>query len=62
MNSRDRQSLRISAAARIFVLIALGVPLLFPRNRMVVEDQPLQALMAIGFIWAIACQVEPQSA
>src|SRR4051794_9894073 len=49
MRVRERQHVRLSAAARAFVLIALLGPVLWT------QDTPgLVALMAIGAVWALA--------
>ncbi len=49
MRLRERQHVRLSAAARAFVLVALLGPVLWSR-----DTAALVALLAIGSIWTLA--------
>lgn len=51
-----RQALRINAAARAFVLLAIGGPLLWGRDR-----EGLVALAVLGAIWLLTLVVESRS-
>lgn len=53
MNVPDRQRVRLSAAARGFVLVALVAPVLWSR-----DTAALVALVAIGFVWVVAQTIE----
>ncbi len=53
MNVPDRQRVRLSAAARGFVLVALVAPVLWSQ-----DSAALVALVAIGFVWVAAQTVE----